>query len=761
MRDRLLPAAVLFAFVLIAVSVCLLILGSASADYRTIDQVAIDVDVAGNTPTSLGHPDGCVTATVGQDIQFDIVAWAIPGPDNGGNGAAGYNVFLNYNPAVLNITAVEAPILGADVLIYGDPLPNSGGSFYMDVYDPSLRFGKTGDGVLFRITAHAVGIGSSALTVHGPGYQPVIYDPYGEAYDILDVFGGLIVVGADCPALTPTPTQRFGAISGKVLDLHGDPIAGATVGSFGTSYGSTTTDVLGNYLLENVATGLVGAAASAPGYQSFYWTSTGGAKTNGEPITVLGAQTTTGIDFRLGTLTIVTGRVVDGQGQPLTGVHVHAFSPSGGGEGSALTNDDGRYSITDMRDSRVLFFAFLDGRESAFWSETGLVHEQSDATYAVIDNGTDQRIDNIDFALRKLPKVTGHVLDAQGNPVEGAYVLLNGCSSCGGNSGGVYTQADGFFDLGYVSPERDYPPMVVRQGFFTSFWTPTGGTVIPFPLAYVSFTYEQDFNSLDFRLVRPGSISGRITDSSGNPISQPQIQFWPPNPCYHCSINPPDGNGYFRFTVEPGDYKLHLNANPPFISVYWAPPGGDFRSGEFIHVADGADVQNIDIVVPRAAYIDGYVRLRSGDAVANASVELFDGSCSDVCGRAFTYSTGHFAAFTYPGSYKLRVWKPGYLTSYYTEGGTTIDPSQASLITVAEGGFMSLGEVTLFPAACAYDQNGDLVVDRGDLLVVLRAMGSQPDSKRWKPSADLNSDAHVTGRDLHTVMEVINSGACS
>jgi len=54
------------------------------------------------------------------------------------------------------------------------------------------------------------------------------------------------------------------------------------------------------------------------------------------------------------------------------------------------------------------------------------------------------------------------------------------------------------------------------------------------------------------------------------------------------------------------------------------------------------------------------------------------------------------------------------------------------------------------------DVNGDGNINRVDLFLIIRALGSRPGSSRWNAACDLNHDGRVTGTDL--VMALRNLG---
>ena len=102
---RLLPAAAL------ALLVGLLILGGEHSPARAghgstpgqVDFVSIDMDTTGNTATSLGSRQECVSVPLANSFNIDVTVDEIDAID----GIAGFNFDLLYDPAIVKVTAKD------------------------------------------------------------------------------------------------------------------------------------------------------------------------------------------------------------------------------------------------------------------------------------------------------------------------------------------------------------------------------------------------------------------------------------------------------------------------------------------------------------------------------------------------------------------------------------------------------------------------------------------------------------------------------
>ena len=124
-----------------------------------------------------------------------------------------------------------------------------------------------------------------------------------------------------------------GTLFGRVEDTAGRPIDGANVrlgGSIATTYGhKTESDAAGRYIIEHVPPGSYGVIAKAERYQNVFLT----------PFSVAAGRANKGPDFELDEAPTLSGRVVDGSGQPLEGARLSAAGAR------ATSGPDGAFTI--------------------------------------------------------------------------------------------------------------------------------------------------------------------------------------------------------------------------------------------------------------------------------------------------------------------------------------------------------------------------------------------------------------------------------
>ena len=169
----------------------------------------MDVNTNSNTATSLGAIQDCIFMKTGTSRTVDIWITQV-------TNLLGWGAFLNYNPAVIDITNVDIRMFqtadGATNLFNAsDPVPSSDGSYYASGIDLTAPPNQdSGSGVLARLTIRAVGPGVSPLDLAN------VWLTDADGKDIGDLDGngtfdgtiadGSIEVDQFCPGTTPIVT---------------------------------------------------------------------------------------------------------------------------------------------------------------------------------------------------------------------------------------------------------------------------------------------------------------------------------------------------------------------------------------------------------------------------------------------------------------------------------------------------------------------------------------------------------------------------
>jgi hypothetical protein len=199
----------------------------------TVDQIAIDTNITGNSSTVAGAINSCVIIpSSGQTAQIDVVVGPIGIPSDRGITGLGFD--LGYNQAIVNISAENHNFMltnnaGSNVFSAGDDTeptfpPDADGTFTestLDTGPPSSA--ETGDGVLVRFTLTAVAAGISNLTLTNIG----LLDTQNEVIPVASVRNATVIVGSgscnDADADTVIDSQDLcdNTPTGQAVDLNG------------------------------------------------------------------------------------------------------------------------------------------------------------------------------------------------------------------------------------------------------------------------------------------------------------------------------------------------------------------------------------------------------------------------------------------------------------------------------------------------------------------------------------------------------------
>ncbi|MEX0801415.1 MAG: hypothetical protein WD379_09385 [Dehalococcoidia bacterium] len=224
------------AFIAALATLALLVLASAPDSRAQQGLTAIvDADPAGNTGSSLGTAQGCISVanTPGTPLQIDVTADTIPS----GVQVTGFNYFLSFDDSRLRLTAKEHNLLmvstGGEVTDLGDNVVDAESPHKVAIVDLSTAPMETGPlaGALgrytFEVLANApAGLATFSLSTLG------IFDDAGQEIPMEGSLDGFVAVGQDCPS--PLPTQQRApdgtAGTGGTGDGNGDGSGGGSGG---------------------------------------------------------------------------------------------------------------------------------------------------------------------------------------------------------------------------------------------------------------------------------------------------------------------------------------------------------------------------------------------------------------------------------------------------------------------------------------------------------------------------------------------------
>lgn len=539
---------------------------------------------------------------------------------------------------------------------------------------------------------------------------------------------------SDRVASTETLTaSALGAIQGTVTDDgSGAPLAGVTVTAWSWDSdvrNSALTDASGGYTILGMPDGTYQVS-----FDDYATAHIGEIYNNvprawiddGHPVTVTGASTVTGIDAALAQGSAIEGRVVNAAGEPIADVCVYVWSTESDDSGQVCTGVDGHYRTTGVAAGtyNVEFNANDTPYLSAYYG--GGAYPGTPVTTVL---GQDTL--GIDATLARGATIAGTVTDnATGAPLEGVWVT----ASTGDDSTSVRTDAEGHYRTGGL-----------RTGeALVSFWDPSGRGYLeavytlpstapePTPVAVV---VGQDVTGIDIGLQLGGSISGRITGTTGEPVVGACVRIsisgdeW--SPWFGCT----DASGDYRVVgLDTGDFAAQVEGMDSGYLDAWYLDKPDRESATPIPVTVGQETSAVNQTLQRGATITGVLtEAVSGDPAHGVCVTAWGSSqtrtgCTDATGRytinglpAGDYKVGAEDRWGGSGSSRYQTWWYDGKADATEADALTVELGQAYTIdaSLKLTGSIS-GRVTLSttgePAKAiviAYDATSDFVASGG------------------------------------------------
>jgi protocatechuate 3,4-dioxygenase beta subunit len=321
-------------------------------------------------------------------------------------------------------------------------------------------------------------------------------------------------------------------LRGRVLAEQGEPLAGAivTVHRAGLQVRATMTDASGEYVMIGLPPGEVIVEAAKAGYVTAQH-GQGRISRLGSPV-ALGARTSAAnIDVILPRGSVITGIVMDEDGEVLAGAEVEALQlqtndgrPVAQRAGVTRRTDDyGRYRLFGLMPGRYLVRAAID---DVMTGEDGrpiaegyapvyypAAIRADDGSAVTVEAGRDVAGLNLVFTRAAVSRVRGRVVNASGRPLSATVVL-----AVSHRSGGVAlavreasTAADGSFEIANVPP-GDYVVQALAAAASDDDdppGAPASALLPEFGREMVSVR-EADPALITIQTSPPASISGRV-----------------------------------------------------------------------------------------------------------------------------------------------------------------------------------------------------------------------------------------------------------
>jgi 5-hydroxyisourate hydrolase-like protein (transthyretin family) len=334
------------------------------------------------------------------------------------------------------------------------------------------------------------------------------------------VFGMSILccfVAAQTPVKVGTST-----ITGKIT-IENQPIAGVNVVLHSGDNPNpmkdekrqrVTTDAVGNYRFERLVAGKYRVEVSAPGYVSKQKNENRWER--GSLINVVDNETIDKLDFNLIRGGVITGRLMEESGKPITELNLQLERINEKGEkvpfGTAeITDDRGIYRCYGLEPGKYLVSAGQNESAASLnlggpkYKKTWYPGVPDQAKAQIVEVTIENEAINIDFRLPRMKKgftVSGRVIEeATGKPVKGVGVGLSTLDEkgqiTGMSFGGSFTNDEGEFKQSGLVPGKYMTNVFPITGNSDGFAKP-----LKFELK------DEDYSNLEIKMVDGVSIGG-------------------------------------------------------------------------------------------------------------------------------------------------------------------------------------------------------------------------------------------------------------
>ncbi|MCL0079016.1 carboxypeptidase regulatory-like domain-containing protein [Dehalococcoidia bacterium] len=360
----------------------------------------------------------------------------------------------------------------------------------------------------------------------------------------------------------------------------------------------------------------------------------------------------------------ISGRVTDAALGPVADVYVSVWDERGFGAGWDFTDQDGKYEITLPAGNYKIWFIPPEGVYLARTHISDIVVTAGETT-------------TVDVTLEVGGLISGRVTHAAGVGVTHARIVLRHPVIGIWNDWGIRTDADGnYTTIGLPAGTyemRVYPPegVYLAPAFISGIVVAAGQTT-----------------TVDVTLEAGGLISGRITDEAGVGVPNARVSVWDPATGARGWART-DADGYYTTTgLLPGVYEMEI-----------FPPEGLDLAPAFIPdiVVTAGQTTEVNVTLEEAGVIAGTVRDTDGNPAERISIHVWHEATGDWMGHAWTADHGSYAVTVPAGTYRISLQSPPggpYLAPAWVRGievtagvTTTVD------VTLAAGGRVS-GTVT-------------------------------------------------------------------
>ena len=375
-----------------------------------------------------------------------------------------------------------------------------------------------------------------------------------------------------------------GTISGVVSDkITGLPLRGVRIKSRSVEYNTgsyANTDVSGSYVLKGLAPGShrIWTDETPTTYirvfyqDTFQWD-------DADWITVNGNENIKGIDLSLEQGSTVSGRVLDAEtGRLLSGLNMRVRLVNGNDIAYTESGTDGTYTFSGIPEA--MLEVIVDGR--------GYIQERID-----LEIEGRNLIQDFDISVTLGGSVSGTLIDEEtGIPLYNLEVYAEMVAN-GRHVAWERSNAEGRFILRGLAPGEIYV-VVEGQGY------------LPQRLA-LTVSGQETVTAGDLELGQGGTITGTVTDATGNPISGISVRGKWVDEDFYSDATTNDQGVYRLAGMGEGRHRISVEDDAQNYVLQYYNSKLDRDEADLVSVRGREEVGNIDFSLSLGATISGRV----------------------------------------------------------------------------------------------------------------------------------------------------------
>jgi protocatechuate 3,4-dioxygenase beta subunit len=495
-----------------------------------------------------------------------------------------------------------------------------------------------------------------------------------------------------------------GMISGRVTDANGNgiPNVSANVHNQNNEILSQHChmDSLGNYTIYGVPAGTYKVDFSCYGLNYIpEWYNDKSTFETADPVIVTVGQTTPDINAQLTEGGIISGVVTGAAEIPLENIRIEARISANVIHSMTYTDSSGHYSLQGLPAGTYKIYFYNNGQEYFNeWYNNKTTFETAEP----LNITAGQTIPNIDAQLAQGGRISGTITDNSGNPIDLVGISIYDINNQSYAS--TNTNSSGYYITGLL-PAGNYKILFVPPygGIYLSQWYNNKASFAD--ANEIPVTDGQITPGVDVQLLTGGSVTGTVTDISGNPIQNVNVNLYLTSGSYKTAVTNAEGK-YEIVGLTTGNYKVRFNATGTGYCSEWYIDKTSYDTADPIPVTAGQTTPDIDAQLILGGVLSGRVADESGNGIQNVRVRLYDSANKTVSIIATDSSGNYTISGILPGSYRVyfdaSYVAGNYVSEYYNDKfilsrADTINLTSGQTTTIdavlSPGGIMS-GRVT-------------------------------------------------------------------